>query len=64
LGCGDGSFAIRFRKYSEVFWIGISQKAIDLARKAGLSAYRADISREKLPFGSEYFDVVYIEGCD
>jgi ubiquinone/menaquinone biosynthesis C-methylase UbiE len=60
IGCGDGSFAIRLRKYSEVFGIDISQKAIDLARKAGLSAYRTDISREKLPFGSEYFDVVYM----
>jgi SAM-dependent methyltransferase len=60
IGCGDGSFAVRLRNYSRVFGIDISQKAVDLARKAGLDAYKADISLEKLPFDSEYLDVVYM----
>jgi SAM-dependent methyltransferase len=60
VGCGDGSFAVRLRKYSRVFGIDLSQKAVDLARKAGLSVYKADASREELPFDSEYLDVVYM----
>jgi ubiquinone/menaquinone biosynthesis C-methylase UbiE len=60
IGCGDGSFAVRLGKYSRVFGIDISEKAVDLARKAGLSACKADVSREKLPFDSECFDVVYM----
>ena len=60
IGCGDGSFTVRLRKYSRVLGVDISQKAVDLAREAGLDAYKADISREKLPFDSEYVDVVYM----
>lgn len=60
IGCGDGSFAVRLRKYSRVFGIDISQKAVDLAREAGLDAYRADVSHEKLPFDSEYLDLAYM----
>lgn len=60
IGCGDGSLSINFRKYSEVFGIDVSHKAVDLARKAGLVAHTVDVSCEKLPFDNEYFDVVYM----
>jgi len=60
IGCGDGSFIIRFRKHCEVFGIDISQKAIDLAKKAGVNVHKVDISYEKLPFENGYFDIVYM----
>jgi len=60
IGCGDGSFVARFKGHSEVFGIDISHKAIDLARRAGVKAFRADISCERLPFEEKYFDVVYM----
>jgi ubiquinone/menaquinone biosynthesis C-methylase UbiE len=60
IGCGDGSFSMRFRKYCKVFGIDISQNAIDLAKKAGVSAYKTDMSCQKLPFDNEYFDIVYM----
>jgi SAM-dependent methyltransferase len=60
IGCGDGSFIIKFRKHCDVFGIDISQKAIDLAKEAGVNAHKVDISYEKLPFENGYFDMVYM----
>jgi len=60
IGCGDGSFSTRFKEYCKVFGIDISQNAVDLAKKAGISAYKADISCQELPFDNEYFDIVYM----
>jgi len=60
IGCGDGSFSKRFEKYCEVFGVDISEKAIDLAEKAGVRAHKVDISCQRLPFDNEYFDVVYM----
>lgn len=60
IGCGDGSFSARLRKCCEVFGVDVSQKAIDLARRIGVNAYKADISCQELPFSNEYFDIVYM----
>jgi SAM-dependent methyltransferase len=60
IGCGDGSFAARFGKDAEIFGVDVSQLAIDLAKGVGVSAYKADISCEKLPFENGFFDVVYM----
>ena len=60
IGCGDGSFIIRFKKYCEVFGVDISRRAIKIAKEAGIDAYKVDVSCEKLPFEDEYFDIVYI----
>jgi len=60
IGCGDGSFITKFKNCCTVFGVDISSKAVELAEKAGLNAYRLDISSEKLPFENEYFDLVYM----
>jgi ubiquinone/menaquinone biosynthesis C-methylase UbiE len=60
IGCGDGSFIIRFKKYCEVFGVDISWRAIRIAKGAGVDAYKVDVSCEKLPFEDEYFDIVYM----
>ena len=60
IGCGDGSFIIRFKKYCEVFGVDISRRAIKIAKGAGIDAYTVDVSCEKLPFEDEYFDIVYM----
>jgi SAM-dependent methyltransferase len=60
IGCGDGSFAARFRRDAEVFGVDVSQQAIDLAKEVGVSAYKADVSCERLPFENGFFDVVYM----
>jgi methionine biosynthesis protein MetW len=60
MGCGDGSFIAKFRDRCRVFGIDISSKAVKLAEKAGVNAYRSDISSERLPFEDECFDLVYM----
>jgi ubiquinone/menaquinone biosynthesis C-methylase UbiE len=60
IGCGDGSFIIRFKKYCKVFGVDISRRATKIAKEAGIDAYTVDVSYEKLPFEDEYFDVVYM----
>jgi len=60
IGCGDGSFSSRFERYCNVFGVDVSQRSVDLARKAGLDARVVDISYEKLPFSNSYFDLVYM----
>ena len=60
IGCGDGSFVVKFKKYCEVFGVDISSRAIKIAKEAGVNAYKANVSCEKLPFEDGYFDVVYM----
>jgi len=60
IGCGDGSFIIKFKENCEVFGVDISEKAVEIAKEAGVNACRVDVSCEKLPFESEYFDIVYM----
>jgi len=60
IGCGDGSFIIKFKKYCELFGVDISSKANKIAKEAGVDAYKVDVSCEKLPFEDESFDIVYM----
>lgn len=60
IGCGDGKFAVNFKKYCEVYGVDISQIAVEKALKIGVSACKVDVSCEELPFPSKYFDIVYI----
>jgi 2-polyprenyl-3-methyl-5-hydroxy-6-metoxy-1,4-benzoquinol methylase len=60
IGCGDGSFIIKFEKCCMLFGVDISQKAVEKAKKAGISAFKVDVSCEKLPFNDEFFDIVYM----
>lgn len=60
VGCGDGSFAARFKQYCRVTGVDVSQCAVELANKAGIDARRVDISREVLPFEDGFFDLVYM----
>jgi methionine biosynthesis protein MetW len=60
IGCGDGSFIIKFKKHCETFGVDISQNAINMAKEAGINAYQADVSSERLPFQDEYLDIIYM----
>jgi methionine biosynthesis protein MetW len=60
IGCGDGSFIIKFKKYCETFGVDISQNAVKMAKEAGINAYEVDVSSQRLPFRDEYFDIVYM----
>jgi SAM-dependent methyltransferase len=60
IGCGDGSFIVKFKKYGETYGVDVSEKAIKIAKEASVDAYKVDISFEKLPFPDEYFNIVYM----
>jgi methionine biosynthesis protein MetW len=60
VGCGDGSFIIKLEKKCRIFGVDVSSRAVEMAKEAGVSAYKSDVSQEKLPFENEYFDLVYL----
>jgi methionine biosynthesis protein MetW len=60
IGCGDGSFIAKFKKHCETFGVDISKSAVKMAKEAGINAYEADVSSQKLPFQDEYFDIIYM----
>lgn len=60
IGCGDGSFIIKFKKHCEPFGVDISQNAIKMAKEAGIEAFELDVSSQRLPFQDEYFDIIYM----
>lgn len=59
VGCGDGSFIIKFKKHYDVFGVDISVVAVEETRKFGVNAYRVDVSCEKFLFLDGYFNIVY-----
>ncbi|MEM2512589.1 MAG: class I SAM-dependent methyltransferase, partial [Ignisphaera sp.] len=42
----------------EVYGVDIDEQAVALARKRGIEAYIADLSKDSLPFPNEFFDLV------
>jgi len=61
LGCGDGEITLMFKeelKAREVYGVDIDEQAVALARKRGIEAYIADLSKDSLPFPNEFFDLV------
>lgn len=60
VGCGDGRFISLFKECCHVYGVDISKNAVRLAKGSGVNAQRVDASSERLPFESEYFDLVYM----
>jgi methionine biosynthesis protein MetW len=60
IGCGDGSFIVKFKECCDVFGVDVSQIAVRKALDVGVNAYEVDVSYEKLPFSDQYFDIVYM----
>jgi len=61
VGCGDGRFAAFLSEsigIAEVCGVDISESAVSEARKRGISAVKADLDRDGLPFPDEQFDAV------
>lgn len=64
VGCGDGEFTISVKKnfQCEVYALDIPRPEspiwIRKLRKYGVEFYFCDITKEKLPFKNEYFDVI------
>lgn len=58
-GCGDGRVAQIMGKYLGIrlYGVDISKKGVELAKKAGVKAKIADLSK-KIPFKDNFFDLV------
>jgi len=62
VGCGDGSFASIVKGSTsgvDVYGIDVSAKAVKLASGKGINAFQVDLSREKIPVESDFFDAVF-----
>jgi methionine biosynthesis protein MetW len=59
VGCGEGSFIIQVReKFEEVYGVDISDDAVELSLKNDITAKKANLNNEPLPFPDNYFDAV------
>ncbi|MCR4329306.1 MAG: class I SAM-dependent methyltransferase [Candidatus Roizmanbacteria bacterium] len=62
IGCGDGLFAIELGKVlhtKSLYGTDISNKAVTLSNKNNVETYLIDTDKNKLPFKSGYFDLVF-----
>ena len=57
IGCGEGRFLgvlpLRYK-----FGVDISEIAVKMAKKKGIAAQVVDVEHEKLPYESNYFDLI------
>lgn len=61
LGCNDGGLTLLFKEklsVKEVYGVDINEEAVLKAGKRGVKAYRLDLSKDKLPFPDNFFDLV------
>jgi SAM-dependent methyltransferase len=62
VGCGDGNFASIVKRATngvDVYGTDISQKAVKLATDKGITAFCVDLSYQRIPVDSDYFDAVF-----
>lgn len=59
LGCGEGSLGLVIKDltHAEIFGVDWSESGVNLAKKKGIIAKRADLNKE-IPFADESFDLV------
>jgi len=63
LGCGTGEFmnmVADLGKKVKVWGIDVSNLAINRVKEKGLKGFARDVSWQKLPFPSQFFDVIYL----
>lgn len=60
VGCGVGTISLELQKRGfEVYGIDFSSVAIEKAGEKGLNAIECDVDKGGIPFGDDYFDVVW-----
>jgi len=65
LGCGYGYLTKLFMnlfRFKEGYCIDLSEGRLQVAKSLGLITYKLDLEKEKLPFPSNYFDLVIMAG--
>lgn len=60
LGCGDGNVSQLYLSKGKVTGLDISQTALNMAKKKGLSTLLHDLNKLPLPFSNNSFDVIIL----
>jgi len=61
IGCSTGDLTVHIANklgITQIFGVDIDEEALKQARAKGVTAYLVDVSREKLPFAENFFEVV------
>jgi len=58
IGCGDGRF-LDLVPAKHKFGVDVSSVGVELAKKKGIDAHVVDVEHDKLPFESNFFDMVF-----
>ena len=62
IGCSNGKYASRRRSQmggtADVYGVDVGTMRLEEAKQRGIRAYSCDCEREKLPFESDFFDMV------
>ena len=60
VGCGVGTVSLELQKRGfDVYGVDFSPVAVERAREKGINAVLCDVDAEGLPFGNDYFGVVW-----
>jgi len=58
VGCGDGHLLEKFAGTHDCYGVDISETLLTIAIKRGIKTHHIDLEKEKLPFLSNFFDIV------
>jgi len=62
IGCGDGGIALLLGnvfRARELYGVDVSAEAVSQAEANGLYAVKADVGKDVLPYGDQFFDIVF-----
>lgn len=58
VGCGDGHLLEKFAEVHDCYGVDISKALLTIARKRGIRTYCVNLEKSRLPFPSNFFDVI------
>ncbi len=58
VGCGEGQVSSSFAENNKCYGVDISEVSLDAAKKKNIKTYCVNLENEKLPFESNYFDII------
>jgi methionine biosynthesis protein MetW len=59
VGCGDGTLGMLVRnRFEEIYGVDISDKAIEVAQRRGIKAYKVNLNVVALHFEDNFFDII------
>lgn len=62
IGMGDGGFSVILKEAvdaEEIYGVDISEKAVQIANKKSIKAFKVNLNIDSLPFKDEYFEAIH-----